>query len=180
MTVVDEIGYGREVRDNVRGFVTVRIGSLRLGTTGRFLDGGHPLDFAALLDGNVVLEIEDAGDDHDKAFLMGAVLIRLTEHLRLRATRRGPGEPAAAAPDRGRGSPPAAAPAPARHRAGAAAHAVEMFADLLAEIRAYGEGLVIAEQIPVQADPRRRSRTPPSRSSTGSPPPTTATPSARP
>ena len=31
---------------------------------------------------------------------------------------------------------------------GAAAHAVEMFAGLLAEIRAYGEGLVIAEQIP--------------------------------
>ena len=32
--------------------------------------------------------------------------------------------------------------------AGAAAHAVEMFAGLLAEIRAYGEGLIIAEQIP--------------------------------
>jgi hypothetical protein len=31
---------------------------------------------------------------------------------------------------------------------GAAAHAVEMFAGLLAEIRAYGEGLIIAEQIP--------------------------------
>lgn len=31
---------------------------------------------------------------------------------------------------------------------GPADHAVEMFAGLLAEIRAYGEGLVIAEQIP--------------------------------
>jgi hypothetical protein len=31
---------------------------------------------------------------------------------------------------------------------GAAGHAVEMFAGLLAEIRAYGEGLIIAEQIP--------------------------------
>ena len=90
MAVVSEIGYGREVADNVRGFVTVRIGSLRLGTAGRFLDGGHPLDFGALLDGNVVLEIEDAGDDRDKAFLMGAVLIRLTEHLRLRQRAEGP------------------------------------------------------------------------------------------
>jgi hypothetical protein len=148
MAVVDEIGYGREVRDNVRGFVTVRIGSLRLGTTGRFLDGGHPIDFAALLDRNVVLEIEDAGDDHDKAFLMGAVLIRLIEYLRLRARC----EPAG--------------PVRLRHltvieeahrllrqpgvNGGAAAHAVEMFADLLAEIRAYGEGLIIAEQIPAK------------------------------
>jgi hypothetical protein len=153
MNVVDEIGYGREVRDNVRGFVTVRIGSLRLGTTGRFLDGGHPIDFTRLLARNVVLEIEDAGDDHDKAFLMGAVLIRLTEHLRLRARA----EPAGQVRLRHltvfeeahrllRQPPPGAT-------IGAAAHATEMFADVLAEIRAYGEGLVIAEQIPVKLIP---------------------------
>jgi len=33
LQVVEEIGYGREITDNVRGFVTVRISSLRLGTT---------------------------------------------------------------------------------------------------------------------------------------------------
>jgi hypothetical protein len=153
MSVVDEIGYGREVRDNVRGFVQVRIGSLRLGTTGRFLDGGHPIDFGKLLDTNVVLEIEDAGDDHDKAFLMGAVLIRLIEHLRLRARHEGPDEPrlrhltvVEEAHRLLRQPPPGAV-------VGAAAHAVEMFADLLAEIRAYGEGLIIAEQIPAKLIP---------------------------
>jgi hypothetical protein len=153
MTVVDEIGYGREVADNVRGFVTVRIGSLRLGTTGRFLDGGHPLDFAALQENNVVLEIEDAGDDHDKAFLMGAVLIRLTEHLRLRHRA----EPAGQMRLRHltvieeahrllRQPPPGTGNGPA-------AQATEMFADLLAEVRAYGEGLIIAEQIPAKLIP---------------------------
>ena len=34
--IVSEIGYGREITDNVRGFITVRLSSLRLGTTGRF------------------------------------------------------------------------------------------------------------------------------------------------
>ncbi len=116
MSVVEEIGYGREVTDNVRGFVTVRIGSLRLGTTGRFLDGGHRLDFGALLDSNVVLEIEDCGDDRDKAFLTGAMLIRLAEHLRVRRALGRPRATAAAAPDRGGGSPPAPAAAAARHR----------------------------------------------------------------
>jgi hypothetical protein len=153
IAVVNEIGYGREVRDNIRGFVTVRIGSLRLGTAGRFLDSSHPLDAAALLAANVVLEIEDAGDDADKAFLMGAVLIRLTEYLRLRHRHEAP------------------APVVLRHLtvieeahrllrqppvgagSGPAAHAVEMFADLLAEIRAYGEGLVVAEQIPSKLIP---------------------------
>ena len=98
---------------------------------------------------SAVLKIEDVGDDKDKAFLMGTVLIRLAEHLRM-ANRAHP----AANPGlrhltvieeahrllRG--------PEPAAGTSGAAAHAVEMFAGLLAEIRAYGEGLVIAEQIP--------------------------------
>ena len=153
VTVVNEIGYGREVAGNVRGFVQVRLSSLRLGTTGRFVQGGHPLDFAALLGANVVVEIEDAGDDHDKAFLIGVVLIRLTEHLRLRHRHEGPAPPRLRhltvieeahrllrQPPQGTG-------------AGPAAHAVEMFAGLLAEIRAYGEGLVIAEQIPAKLIP---------------------------
>ena len=38
-------------------------------------------------------------------------------------------------------------------RDGASAHAVELFAGLLAEIRAYGEGVVIAEQIPAKLVP---------------------------
>ena len=85
---MSEIGYGREITDNVRGFITVRVSSLRLGTTGRFFEGGHPIDFGKLMARNVVFEIEDVGDDRDKAFLMGTVLIQLTEHLRLQPRGR--------------------------------------------------------------------------------------------
>jgi uncharacterized protein len=149
--IVREIGYSQRITDDVLGFIKVRLSSLRLGTTGRFLEGGHQLDFGALLRANAVLEIEDVGDDGDKAFLMGIVLIRLAEHLRMehkaqparevrlrhltvieeahRLLRRPEGA--------GSGS-----------AGGAAAHAAEMFAGLLAEIRAYGEGLIIVEQIP--------------------------------
>jgi len=151
LQVVEEIGYGREITDNVRGFVQVRISSLRLGTTGRFLQGGHPLDFTRLLDGNVVLEIEDTGDDRDKAFLMGTVLIRLAEHLRLRQRAEGPATPRlrhlTVIEEAHRLLRQPVGPG------GAAAHAVEMFAGLLAEIRAYGEGLIIAEQIPSKLVP---------------------------
>jgi DNA helicase HerA-like ATPase len=144
--VVERIGYGPEVTQNVRGFIEVRLSSLRLGTTGRFFEGGHPIDFSRLLSGNVVMEIEDVGDDRDKAFLMGTVLVRLVEHLRVRERLQGGGEP-----QRLRH----VSVFEEAHRLlrrsdtpGAAAHAVELFAGLLAEIRAYGEGLVVAEQIP--------------------------------
>ena len=151
--VVEEIGYGREITDNVRGFVRVRIGSLRLGTAGRFLGAGHRLDFGKLLAANAVLEIEDCGDDTDKAFVTGAVLIRLAEHLRMRARAEGPVPPGLRhltvveeAHRLLRQPPPGTGGGPA-------AHAVEMFAGLLAEIRAYGEGLVVAEQIPAKLIP---------------------------
>lgn len=51
------------------------------------------MDFTGLLGANVVFEIEDAGDDRDKAFLIGAVLLRLTEHLRMRQRAEGPALP---------------------------------------------------------------------------------------
>ena len=153
--IVSEIGYGREITDNVRGFITVRLSSLRLGTTGRFFEGGHPIDFGKLMARNVVFEIEDVGDDRDKAFLMGTVLIQLTEHLRMQARASGPD----AAPGLRHVSVFEEAhrllrrPEEQRGGSGATAHAVEMFAGLLAEIRAYGEGLIIAEQIPAKIIP---------------------------
>ena len=41
----------------------------------------------------------------------------------------------------------------APEREGASGHAVELFASMLAEIRAYGEGIIVAEQIPAKLVP---------------------------
>ena len=79
---------------------------------------------------------------------MGTLIIRLVEHLRLRA-RAGQRE--------GLRHVIVIEEAHRLLRAGrqgrASAHAVELFASMLAEIRAYGEGLVIAEQIPAKLVP---------------------------
>jgi Helicase HerA-like C-terminal len=146
--VIGSVGYGRELQADVRGFVDVRLRSLRIGSAGRFFEGGHPADIGGLLRRNVVLTIEDVANDEDKAFLMGTLIIRIVEHLRLRARAEGGGglrhviviEEAHRL-------------LRARHEGRASAHAVELFASLLAEIRAYGEGLVIADQIPAKLIP---------------------------
>jgi hypothetical protein len=145
LEVIGDVGYGRELQADVRGFVDVRLRSLRIGSAGRFFAGGHPADIARLLRRNVVLCLEDVANDEDKAFLMGTLIIRIVEHLRLAARI---------------GSPPglrhvivieeAHRLLRARREGRASAHAVELFAAMLAEIRAYGEGLVIAEQIPAK------------------------------
>jgi len=147
LAVIEDVGYGRELQADMRGFVDVRLRSLRTGSAGRFFEGGHPADIAALLNRNVVLALEDVANDEDKAFVIGTLIIRVVEHLRLRSRT--------------------AQPDGLRHvivleeahrllragRDGASAHAVELFAGLLAEIRAYGEGVVIAEQIPAKLVP---------------------------
>ncbi|MEV0597057.1 ATP-binding protein [Nonomuraea cavernae] len=145
MDVIKEIGYGREVQADVEGFISLRLRSLRVGSAGRFFEGGHPADIGGLLKRNVVLAIEDVANDEDKAFLMGTLIIRIVEHLRMRARQeRSTGlrhvivieEAHRLLRDRGAGR--------------AATHAVELLAGMLAEIRAYGEGIVVAEQIPTK------------------------------
>ena len=123
-----------------------------------------------------MLAIEDVANDEDKAFLIGTLIIRIVEHLRLRARGTGaaPGQAAgagaagAAAPVRAAAPGAAAGPGHSlRHvivieeahrllrasREGASEHAVELFASMLAEIRAYGVGIVVAEQIPSKLVP---------------------------
>lgn len=146
LEVIDDVGYGKELMSDVKGFVDVRLRSLRIGSAGRFFEGGHDADIGGLLRENAVLAIEDVANDEDKAFLMGTLIIRVVEHLRMRA-RAG----------RTRGLQHVIVIEEAhrllRHRENASAHAVELFAGMLAEIRAYGEGIVVAEQIPVKLIP---------------------------
>ncbi|GAA4234846.1 hypothetical protein GCM10022254_40700 [Actinomadura meridiana] len=166
LQVISDVGYGRELMADVQGFVDVRLRSLRIGSAGRFFEGGHPADIGGMLRDNIVLAIEDVANDEDKAFLMGTLIIRIVEHLRMRERRR----------DRTStlwGDDP---PHPPVHAGGSAlrhvivieeahrllrnrgpertsSHAVELFAGMLAEIRAYGEGIIVAEQIPTKLVP---------------------------
>jgi DNA helicase HerA-like ATPase len=164
--VIADVGYGPELQADVRGFVDVRLRSLRTGSAGRFFEGGHPADISELLRRNAVLAIEDVANDEDKAFLIGTLIIRIVEHLRLRA-RTESISAASVRSDSVRSDSVSSGGEQLRHvmvieeahrllradREGAGAHAVELFAGLLAEIRAYGEGLVIAEQIPAKLVP---------------------------
>jgi uncharacterized protein len=144
LEVVEGIGYGKEVTDNVKGFVNIRIGSLRIGTTGGFFETAHPLKLDELLQKPTVIEIEDLGNDSDKAFLMGILIIRIVEILRLQQMHglQKPGLNHVLVLEEAHRLLSKSEPGSSR------AKAVEMFASLLAEVRAYGQGILVAEQIP--------------------------------
>ena len=138
-----QAGYDRRTRARLRGRADARFGSLRAGSARRFLEGGHPADIGELLSRDVVLALDDVGAEDDRAFITGALMIRVAEHLRLRArTEPGAGprhvivveEARGLLRDRGPGRP--------------ASRAAERFAALLAEIASYGAGTVITERSP--------------------------------
>lgn len=140
--VIDSKKMGTEFREKYRGSLVARLSNLTLGTKGRMLNCRGSIDFDRLLDRKVVIELDEIKDESDKALFMGLILGRLAECVKQRHAEQ-PGfrhltlvEEAhrlLSRPEPGEGS----------KKLG-----VDMFCNLLAEVRKYGEGLIIADQIP--------------------------------
>ena len=142
--VVDTMGYHGEVRDNVDAALRARLGSLVAGAKARALQTQERFPIDRVLEADAVINFESVGNDEEKAFFIGLVLIRLlaarrgqvSAHLRHltvleeahRVLKRDTGADAD-----GRGGP---------------SFASEMFGNLMAEIRSAGEALVVVDQSP--------------------------------
>jgi len=151
--VVEEAGYDVEISLNLRGALRTRIGNLCLGPKGMALDTRECVPDRLLFGRPLVLELRHLGSDAEKAFLMSIVLMRLyelresagatsgPEHLRhllvveeahrlLRRQAERPGEE------------------------GNMAHeAVRAFENLVSEVRAYGQGVLLVDQLPSNISP---------------------------
>jgi len=153
--VVDRLGYEERIQMDVKAGLKARIGSLRLGGKGLMLDVRRSVPMKELLAQPAVLELERIGNDDEKAFVIGLLLTRIYEYRVVEA--------------RAGGSAPALRHVTVfeeAHRllnnvrtdmgteeANVKGQAVENFANMLSEIRAYGQGVLIAEQIPSKLAP---------------------------
>lgn len=144
-SVVTDMGYDSKMKNDLIGSLQARVNSLRIGNKGQTLNVRKSFDIEKILQGHVVIELEDIGDDEVKSFIMSIFLIQLSEHRKqqcdcqtsirhmllieeahrlLKNVQSGTGENA---------DPRGAA--------------VEFFCNLLAELRSKGQGFVIADQI---------------------------------
>ncbi|MGP4051218.1 ATP-binding protein [Streptomyces sp. 2A115] len=147
--VVPQLGYEAEVTGNIRAALRTRVNSLRTGGKGRMLDIRRSLPIEHLLERPTVLELEGMGDDDDKAFMIGLLMIRLAEHRRAQGDIEGllhllvieEAHRLLANTAGRRGQ---------EGEADVRGKAVETFTNLLSEIRAYGQGVVVVDQIPTK------------------------------
>lgn len=144
--VTEERGYAGEVRDNIRAAAAGRIGSLLAGSKGAMFSCQHSIPMEILLGGPVVLEL-DTLNDNEKALAMMFLLMQLREHCKLNR----PDNQLAhitLIEEAHRVLEEVPSVAGSEVAADTRAEAVHFFGGMLAEIRAYGEGILIAEQSP--------------------------------
>lgn len=146
--VTERLGYDKEVQSNVKAALKARINSLRIGGKGAMLDTQKSVPMESLLNHPTILELEDIGDDDTKSFVIGILMVQLYEYRK--ATLKGVRTDfnhllvieeahrilkAVGTSSDGNNS---------------RAKAVEFFCNMLAEIRTFGQGILIADQVPTK------------------------------
>lgn len=142
---------------SLSGALRSRLDSLTRGNKGAMLDSriSNPLGYrdGGMLNRPCVIELESFADNEEKAFIMALLLSRIYEYriachdgaisdklkhvLVIEEAHR-----LLSQPQKG-----------GEHTTDGKGKSVEVFSDMLAEIRAYGQGIIIADQIPAKLVP---------------------------
>lgn len=138
---------GREFEEKYRGSLVSRLRSLVEGVLGDVLDVPQSLDIQAMLERRVIIELEALPGGEEKALVMAFLLGAINQAVRVKHQRDPHFRHLTLVEEAHR---LLSRPEPGDR---AAAMAVEAFADMLAEVRKYGEGLIIADQIPAKLIP---------------------------
>ena len=148
--VTDRLGYHHEVESNVKAALKTRINSLQIGGKGAMLDTPHSTSIGKILERTVVMELEDIGDDDVKAFIIGILLVQLYEYRKAAGSNPKLGHVLLLEEAH---RLLANVNKYAGENANPKIKAIEFFCNLLAEIRSFGQGIMIVDQIPTKLAP---------------------------
>ncbi len=151
--VVNKLGYEQKITMNIKAALKTRINNLRVGGKGLMLDTLISLPIENLLQQPTILELETVGDDEEKAFLIGLVLMFLYEYYSSTGYAENEKLKHITVIEEAHRLLKKSPPTADLETANMAGKAVETFSNILAEIRAYGEGIIVAEQIPLKLTP---------------------------
>ena len=150
--VVKEQGFDDRLKQDYIGSIKARLQGLLIGSKGQMLNTPRSINFKELAQRNVILELEELRNPSEKSLIMGFVLANLNEAVRANHEEY-----------RKRGEKfrhitliEEAHRLLSKYEAGDSSNkkrGVETFSDMLAEVRKYGESLIIVDQIPNKLTP---------------------------
>ena len=151
---IKTMSYEGELKGNIEGAIKSRIESLCVGAKGYMFNTNDMFDFDIIFNQNSVFELEGLADDSDKAFALGLLIIYINEyrqvdkeinnkkglkHLLVIEEAHRLLKNVSTEKNEDIGNPKG--------------KAVEHFTNMLAEMRSYGQGVIVAEQIPTKLAP---------------------------
>lgn len=150
--VVNDQGFDDRLKQDYVGSIKARLQGLLIGSKGQMLNTPRSINFKDLAKRNVILELEEIRNPSEKSLIMGFVLANLNEAIRANYEEY-----------RKRGEKfrhitliEEAHRLLSKFEVGDSSNkkqGVETFSDMLAEVRKYGESLIIVDQIPNKLTP---------------------------
>jgi DNA helicase HerA-like ATPase len=155
--ILERKNYGQEIHRNMGAALRSRLRSLMVGNKGMTLNTRRSTPLEDIFNSPSIIELQNLGDDEEKAFVMALLFILLYEYAEVRQrdvplSSRGKLQHLTLIEEAHRLLQAVRGPA-AADVGDPRAKAVSMFTDMLAEMRAYGEGFIIADQIPTKLAP---------------------------
>lgn len=153
--VEQELKYDGEVAGNVKTAMKVRLENLCVGAKGYTFNTNEFFDFNKLLEKNVVFELEGLADDSDKAFSVGLLVIFINEYRQVQKESDGKTglRHLLVIEEAHRLLKNVETDRSTEISGNPKGKAVEHFTNMIAEMRSYGQGVIVAEQIPTKLAP---------------------------
>jgi len=158
--VVENIGYEDRTTMDIKAALETRIKNLCLGAKGLMLNSRTSISFSDIMKIPVVMELKYMGSDEEKTFLMGLILMGLYEYYESMSHEGGNAQQAdpglqhlTVIEEAHRLLKNVPTEKSSEDQSNIRGKGVETFCNILAEIRAYGEGVLVSEQIPVKLAP---------------------------
>lgn len=150
--VTMEQNFGQRMQDEYLGSIRARINGLMVGAKGLMLDTPRSVDFHTLIHRQVVIELEEIRNGAEKSMIMGFIMTNLLQAVRAEYyeyKKRGEDFQHITLVEEAHRLFSRFVPgdSPSKRQG------VEVFANMLAEVRKYGESLIIVDQIPDKMTP---------------------------
>lgn len=144
-----EMTYEGEVKGNIQGALKARINSLCVGSKGYIFNTNDIVDFKSFLNQNTVIELEGLADDSDKAFAIGLLITYINEYRQInKEISDKQGLQHILVIEEAHRLLKNVSSEHTEELGNPKGKAVEHFTNMLAEMRSYGQGIIVAEQIP--------------------------------
>lgn len=155
--IEEELKYDGEVAGNVKTAMKVRLENLCVGAKGYTFNTNEFFDFAKMFDKNVVFELEGLADDSDKAFSVGLLVIFINEYRQvlkeISGNQKTELQHLLVIEEAHRLLKNVETERSTETDGNPKGKAVEHFTNMIAEMRSYGQGVIVAEQIPTKLAP---------------------------